>query len=84
MKIKFTNNKTEYETNIDQAWVWVRLEKDLGLTLSEAQDKMSDSSTWVITYAMWIASEVQTPYDDWIKKLEHNWEVIHADPKDIQ
>jgi len=80
VKVKFINNKTEYTANLDQAWVWVRLEDDLGLTITEAQNKMADGSTKIITYAIWLASEIPTPYDSWIKNLE-GFEVVDDDPK---
>ena len=83
MKIKYEINKTEYTVNLDQAWVWVRLEDELGLTISQAQDKMADGSTKVITYAIWLASESETPYKDWIKNLE-TFEVVEDAPKDTE
>jgi hypothetical protein len=83
VQVKYINNKTEYKANLDQAWVWVRLEDDLGLTITEAQTKMGKGSTKIITYAIWLASEIPTPYDDWIKNLE-SFEVADDDPKDIQ
>ena len=83
MQVKYINNKTEYTANLDQAWVWVRLEDDLGLTVTEAQDKMGNGSTKIITYAIWLASETETPYKDWIKGLE-TFEVADEDPKDTQ
>lgn len=81
MKVKFTNNKKEYTASLDQAWVWVRLEDDLGLTVTEAQNKMAKGSTKIITYAIWLASESTADYKDWVKKLE-TFEVDEADPKD--
>lgn len=83
MKVKYVNNKTEYTANLDQAWVWVKLEDDLGLTVTEAQDKMGNGSTKIITYAIWVASEVETPYKDWLKGLD-TFEVADEDPKDIK
>ena len=83
MKVKFINNKTEYTVDLDQTWIWVRLEDELGLTVSEAQDKMVKGSTKVITYAIWLASEVETPYKDWLKKLG-DFEVVEESPKDTE
>jgi hypothetical protein len=83
VKVKFINDKTEYTVNLDQAWVWVRLEDDLGLTVTEAQNKMAIGSTKIITYAIWTASESETPYKDWVKKLQ-DFEVVDEDPKDTQ
>jgi len=82
VQVKYISNKTEYKANIDKAWVWVKLEDDLGLTITEAQDKMANGSTKIITYAIWLASEIPTAYDDWIKNLE-SFEVADDDPKDI-
>jgi hypothetical protein len=82
VKVKYLNNTTEYTANLDQAWVWVRLEDDLGLTVTEAQEKMGKGSTKIITYAIWLASESETPYKDWLKTLG-TFEVADEDPKDI-
>jgi hypothetical protein len=82
VKIKYTNNKKEYTANLDQTWVWVRLEDELGLTVTQAQDKMGEGSTKVITYAIWLAAEADVPYETWIKKLGE-FEVVSDDPKDM-
>ena len=81
MKIKYELNKTEYTVNLDQAWVWVRLEDDLGLTVDAALEKMQKGSTKVITYAIWIASESDTSYKDWVKGFGL-FEVVEDDPKE--
>jgi len=82
MKVKLNNANTELTVNLDQAWVWVRLEDDLGLTVSEAQTKIADGSTKVITYALWLASETNKDYKDWVKALA-DFEVIEDYPKAI-
>ena len=82
MKVKINNADTELTVNLDHAWIWVRLEDDLKLTVSEAQDKIADGSTKVITYALWIASESTKDYKDWVKALV-NFEVIDDYPKAI-
>lgn len=82
MKVKLNNNETELTVNLDQAWIWVRLEDELGLTVSEAQDKITDGSTKVITYALWLASESPKDYKDWVKLLK-DFEVIEDYPKAI-
>ena len=82
MKVKLNNNETELTVNLDQAWIWVRLEDELGLTVSEAQDKIADGSTKVITYALWLASESPKDYKDWVKLLK-DFEVIEDYPKAI-
>jgi len=81
MQVKVTTKTTEYETNIDAAWVWVKLEEDLKLDLNQAQQKMAEGSTKVITYAIWIASDTETPYKDWLRELVEFDVVDDADPK---
>lgn len=83
MQVKLKNGNTEITVNLDQAWIWVRLEDDLGLTVSEAQDKIADGSAKVITYALWLASESPKEYKDWIKTLKPNWEMVTDYPKAI-
>jgi len=84
MKVTVLTNTTEYVTNIDEAWVWVQLEEDLGWTLTEAQDKMAGGSTKAITYAIWLASKTDTPYKEWLKTLI-SFDVVEddADPKAV-
>ena len=82
MKLTIKTNTTEQEVDIDQAWVWVRLERELGLTISQAAEKYEQGSTYTITYALWIASEATESYDDWMKTLE-SFEVVDDEgPKD--
>jgi hypothetical protein len=83
VQVTYINKKTEYKVNLDAAWVWVRLEDDLNLTITQAQEKMADGSTKIITYAIWLASESETPYNIWVKDLEDFDIVGDDDPKDI-
>lgn len=80
MNINVTTTKTEYTVDIDKAWVWVKLEDDLGLTLTEAQEKMANGSTKAITYAIWLASKTDTPYTIWLTELT-DFDVVDDDPK---
>jgi hypothetical protein len=81
MKVQVKTKTTEYDVDIDQAWVWVRLEDELGLTVSEAQEKMASGSTKAITYALWIASEIDEPFNVWVKSLEGFDVIDDEDPK---
>mgnify|MGYP006285293651 CR=1 FL=1 len=81
MNIKVITATTEYVVNIDQAWVWVKLEEDLGLTLTEAQEKMTNGSTKAITYALWIAGKSETPYTIWLQDLKEFEYIDDVDPK---
>lgn len=79
MQIKYIN-EGEHVVNLDQAFVWVTLEDDLKITLVEAERRILDGSTKVITYAIWVASESEVPYKDWIKTFK-GFEVIEDYPK---
>lgn len=82
MKVSVRTKTTEYDVDIDQAWVWVRLEEELGLTLHEAQAKMETGSTKAITYAIWIATDVEEPFKEWLKNLVTFEVVDEDDPKE--
>lgn len=82
MKIKFTHNNAEQIVDLEPTWIWVRLEDELGLTLLQAQEKMSQGSTKIITFATWIASESKTPYLEWVKDFKDFDIVGDDDPKE--
>ena len=82
MLVKVKTKTTEYNVDIDVAWVWVRVEQETGLTLTEAQEKMANGSTLIITKAIWVASESDQSFQDWVKTLV-DFEVIDDDdPKE--
>lgn len=80
MLVKFNNGGKFNTVDIDRAIVWVKLEKDLNLTVNQAQDKMAEGSTHVITYLIWLAADVKLPYLEWCETLE-SFEIIEDDPK---
>jgi hypothetical protein len=82
MKIKVETTKTEYTTDIDAAYVWVEIEEKLNLDLNQAQQKMADGSTKVITYAIWVATQTETPYKEWLRDLIKFDVLDDADPKE--
>lgn len=81
MLVKFTHDKTEYTVDLDAAHIWVTIEDDLKLTVNEAQDRMSTGSLKVISYAIWVASESEVPFKQWVKGLG-NFEIVEDGPKD--
>jgi len=80
MLIDVKHAETAYQVDLDQVWVWVRLERELSLTITEAQKKMADSSTYIITYAIWLASDTEITYDQWLKDLKE-FVVVDDSPK---
>lgn len=89
MKYKVTTQQGEnYIVSDDPAWLWILLERDLGYTLTEAQEKMATGSLEVITYIMYLAavSDEKTEYkthQGWVQYEFETFEVVEDDPKDI-
>ena len=82
MLIKVTEkDKEAYQVDLDQVWVWTRIERELNLTIQEANNLIVErGSTHTITYAIWVAAEIAAPYEVWVKSLT-NFEVVSDSPK---
>jgi len=89
MKYKVTTQQgNNYIVSDDSAWLWIRLERDLGYTLTQAQEKMSTGSLEVLTYVMFLAAsgEELTDYkthQGWVENEFETFDVVSDDPKDI-
>jgi len=90
MKYKITTQQGEnYIVSDDSAWLWIILERDLGYTLSQAQEKMNDGSLEVITYILYLAavSDEKTEYkthQGWVENEFETFDVVNDDPKVIR
>lgn len=88
MKYNITTKQgNNYIVSDDPAWLWITLERDLGYTLTQAQEKMSQGSLEVITYILYLASvaDEQTDYkthEGWVKNEFDTFDVVSDDPKD--
>jgi len=88
MKYKVTTQQgNNYIVSDDSAWLWIRLERDLGYTLTQAQEKMSAGSLEDLTYVMFLAasSEELTEYkthQGWVENEFDTFDVVSDDPKD--
>jgi len=87
-EIKTKQGKT-FTVSDDSVWLWVSLERDLGLTYSQAIEKISQESLDVITYILHHASldaghtELKTQ-KAWLKEEFLEFDVVDADPKEPQ
>jgi len=82
-----TQQGKNYIVSDDSAWLWIRLERDLGYTLTQAQEKMSEGSLEVITYILYLSAEVNglTDYkthQGWVENEFDTFDVVSEDPKD--
>jgi hypothetical protein len=88
MKYKIiTKQGDNYIVSDDSAWLWIVLEKDLGYTMTQAQEKMSLGSLEVITYILYLAAveNEKTDYkthEGWVKNEFDTFDVVSDDPKD--
>lgn len=82
-----TKNGNTYEVNDDSVWLWVSLEKDLGLTYNQALEKIQGGSLDVLTYVLFHASkkagftQLKTR-EVWLETEFDEFDVVDADPKD--
>lgn len=89
MKYNITTKQgNNYIVSDDAAWLWIQLERDLGYTLTQAQEKMSAGSLEVITYILYLAAAKQeaTEYkthQGWVENEFDTFDVVSDDPKDI-
>jgi hypothetical protein len=52
-----TKQGNNYIVSDDSAWLWIELERELGYTVSQAADKMSQGSLDVITCMLYKAAK---------------------------
>jgi len=89
MKYQITTQQGDnYIVSDDPAWLWILLERDLGYTLTQAQEKMATGSLEVITYILYLAAvaDEKTDYkthQGWVQNEFDTFEVVQDDPKDI-
>ena len=89
MKYEITTKQgNNYIVSDDSAWLWIILERDLGYTLTQAQEKMTTGSLDVITYMLYLAAvaDEHTDYkthQGWVQNEFDTFEVVEDDPKDI-
>lgn len=84
-QVKLKNGNT-YEVNDDSVWLWVSLEKDLGLTYSQAIEKIAGGSLDVLTYILFHESKALghtqlKTRQAWLETEFDEFDVVEADPK---
>jgi hypothetical protein len=88
MKYEITTQQgNKYEVHDDNAWLWVEIERELGYTVSQAAEKMSQGSLDVITCMLFKAAKAQGKtqlpnQQAWVTNEFESFEVIEESPKD--
>jgi hypothetical protein len=88
MKYEITTQQgNKYEVNDDNAWLWIEIERELGYTVSQAAEKMSQGSLDVITCMLFKAAKAQGKtqlpnQQAWVTNEFESFEVNDENPKD--
>jgi hypothetical protein len=88
MKYEITTQQgNKYEVNDDNAWLWIEIERELGYTVSQAAEKMSQGSLDVITCMLFKAAKAQGKtqlpnQQAWVTNEFESFEVNDENTKD--
>jgi hypothetical protein len=82
-----TKQGTNYIVSDDSAWLWIEIERELGYTVTQAAEKMSQGSLDVITCMLYKAArsmgKTQMPSQQaWVTNEFDSFEVIEESPKE--
>ena len=88
MKYEITTKQgNNYIVSDDSAWRWIELEREIGYTVSQAADKMSQGSLDVITCMLYKAAKAQgltklPSQQAWVTNEFETFEVVEDSPKE--
>jgi predicted RNase H-like nuclease len=82
-----TKQGNNYTVSDESAWLWVEIERELGYTVSQAADKMSQGSLDVITCMLFKAAKAQgatklPSQQAWVINEFETFEVVEDSPKE--
>jgi hypothetical protein len=82
-----TKQGTNYIVSDESAWLWIEIERELGYTVSEAAEKMSNGSLDVITCMLYKAAKAQGKTQlpnqrAWVENEFETFEVVKESPKE--
>jgi len=88
MKYQITTKQgNNYIVSDDNAWLWIEIERELGYTVSQAAEKMSQGSLDVITCMLYKAAKAQGKtqlpnQQAWVTNEFETFEVVEESPKE--
>lgn len=82
-----TKQGNNYIVSDENAWLWVEIERELGYTVSQAAEKMSQGSLDVITCMLYKAAKAQgktqlPSQKVWVENEFETFEVVDESPKE--
>ena len=88
MKYEITTKQgANYIVSDESAWLWIEIERELGYTVSQAAEKMSNGSLDVITCMLYKAAKAQGQtkmpnQQAWVTNEFETFEVVDESPKE--
>jgi hypothetical protein len=82
-----TKQGNNYIVSDENAWLWIEIERELGYTVSQAAEKMSQGSLDVITCMLYKAAKAQGKtmlpnQQAWVTNEFETFEVVEEIPKE--
>ena len=82
-----TKQGNNYIVSDESAWLWVEIERELGYTVSQAAEKMSQGSLDVITCMLYKAAKASgntklPSQQAWVVNEFETFEVVEDSPKE--
>jgi hypothetical protein len=82
-----TKQGNNYIVSDESAWLWIEIERELGYTVSQAAEKMSNGSLDVITCMLYKAAKAQGQtqmpnHQAWVTNEFETFEVVEDSPKE--
>lgn len=87
MKYEITTQQGDkYTVSDNDAWLWIELERETGLTMKQASVKMAEGSLDVITALLFKAAVLDKKTDlkthkAWVRSEFDSFDVVSKDPK---
>jgi hypothetical protein len=90
MKYEITTQQGEkYIVSDNDAWLWIELERETGLTMKQASVKMAEGSLDIITALLFKAAFIDKKtaiktHKAWVQEEFETFDVVSEDPKDMK
>jgi hypothetical protein len=82
-----TKQGNNYIVSVESTWLWIEIERELGLTVTQAAEKITEGSLDVLTCMLYKAAKAQgkTTLPNqraWVENEFEGFEVVDENPKE--
>jgi len=82
-----TKQGNNYIVSADSTWLWIEIERELGLTVAQAAEKISQGSLDVLTCMLYKAAKAQgktilPSQKAWVENEFKGFEEVNENPKE--